>query len=284
MYKDHSQLRIEDFVFLYGKRLGETGHIGSLGRGGGAVRGPVCEQRPPGPSGAYGAGSAADPAAAEVQRHMAGETYRQESVSAIFHWDEKYGPCPFGASTPVAFRKRFSEKDMAALLETSVPKEEKKDDSDDGNDPPNSGTLILDATCCPADIAYSQDVDLLNQARETVEKTADELCEQTARKKPRMYRRCARRDYLRLSKSRKRSAKAVRTAVRKQLQYICRDVSYVVELVQNGAELSQMQADRLNVVTTVYEQQRILFETGTHSIPRMGRSQGRTADCKSSPP
>ncbi len=34
---------------------------------------------------------------------------------------KEYGPCPFGASTLVAFRKRFSEEDMAALLEASVP-------------------------------------------------------------------------------------------------------------------------------------------------------------------
>jgi len=83
-----------------------------------------------------------------------------------------------------------------------------------------------------------------------------------------MYRKRARIDYLRLVKSKKRSAKTVRTAVRKQLQYIRRDVGYVVELIQNGAELSQKQADRLNVVTTVYEQQRIMFEAGTHSIPQ----------------
>ncbi len=133
---------------------------------------------------------------------------------------KEYGPCSFGASTLVAFRKRYSEEDMAVLLEASVPKPEVekrtiKVDPDDKNDPPNSGTLILDATCCPADIAYPQDADLLNQARETVEKTVDELCEQTGQKKPRMYRKCARKDYLRLSKSKKRSAKSVRTAVRK---------------------------------------------------------------------
>ncbi len=181
---------------------------------------------------------------------------------------KEYGPCPFGASTLVALRKRFSEEDMAALLETSIPKEKEKDDADEDNDPPNSGTLILDATCCPADIAYPQDVNLLNQARENVEKAVDELCKQTGQKKPRMYRKCARKDYLRLSKSKKRSAKAIRTAVRKQLQYIRRDVGHVMELIQNGAELSKKQADRLNTVTTVYEQQRIMFESGTHSIPR----------------
>lgn len=47
-------------------------------------------------------------------------------------------------------------------------------------------------------------------------------------KKPRMYRRCARRDSLQLSKSKKRSAKTIRSAVQKQLQYIRRDVGYIV--------------------------------------------------------
>ena len=38
--------------------------------------------------------------------------------------------------------------------------------------------------------------------------------------------------------------------------------------MQNGAKLTQKQADRLNLVTTVYEQQRIMFDNGTHSVPR----------------
>jgi len=109
-------------------------------------------------------------------------------------------------------------------------------------------------------------VDLLNQAREKVKKTVDELCQQIGQKKPRMYRKRARKDYLRLSKSKKHTAKAVHFAVRKQLQYIRRDVGYVTKLVQNGAKLSQKQADRLNVATTVYEQQRSMFEFRTHSI------------------
>ena len=198
-------------------------------------------------------------------KHISENPYLQYFIGM-----KEYGPCPFGASTLVAFRKRFSEKDLAAILEASVPKKdaEKKADSDDGNDPPNSGTLILDATCCPSDIAYPQDIDLLNQAREKAERTVDELCETTGRKKPRMYRKRARRDYLRLSKSKKRSAKAIRSAVRKQLQYIRRDIGYVAGLVQNGAKLSAKQADRLNVLTTVYEQQRLMFESGTHSIPQ----------------
>ena len=103
---------------------------------------------------------------------------------------------------------------------------------------------------------------MLNQAREKAEKTVDELCEMTGQKKPRMYRKRARKDYLRLSKSKKRSAKTIRWAVRKQLQYIRRDIGYIAEMVQKGAKLSSKQAERLNIVTTVYEQQRIMFESG----------------------
>jgi len=44
-------------------------------------------------------------------------------------------------------------------------------------------------------------------------------------------------------------------------------VGYVTKLVQSGTQLSQKQADRSNVVTTVYEQQRIMFESKTHSVP-----------------
>ncbi|WP_300692551.1 hypothetical protein [uncultured Oscillibacter sp.] len=83
-----------------------------------------------------------------------------------------------------------------------------------------------------------------------------------------MYRKYARKDYLRLSNSKKRSGKTIRSAVRKQLQYIRRDMGYIAELVQKGTKLSPKQADRLNIVTTVYEQQRIMFDSGTHSISR----------------
>ena len=96
----------------------------------------------------------------------------------------------------------------------------------------------------------------------------DKICESTGEKKPRMYRKRARRDFLRLSKSKKRSAKAIRSASRKQLQYIRRDVGYIVQFVQNGVKLTEPQKNRMNLVTTVYERQRLMLESGIHSIPR----------------
>ncbi len=130
-------------------------------------------------------GALLDPAAAKccdewLVKHVGEDPYLQ-----FFIGMKEYGPCPFGASTLVAFRKRFSEADMAAILEASVPKQKNKEDpNDEEEDPPNSGTLILDATCCPADIAYPQDVDLLDQAREKVKKLWMSCASKPGRRSP----------------------------------------------------------------------------------------------------
>ena len=271
MYKDNSQMRIEDFVFPYGELDPDNDWVKLAA----LVPWDTAEER-------YAAQFTDNGAPAHPCRVALGALLIQRRLKCSDRWLVKhigenpylqffigmkeYGPCPFGASTLVGFRKRFREEDMAAILEASVPALEKKDDEED-DDSSNGGTLILDATCCPADIAYPQDISLLNQAREKLEQTVDEICKSTGRKKPRMYRQRARRDYLRLSKSKKRSARAIRSAIRKQLQYIRRDVGYIVQFVQNGVILTEKQKERLNLVTTVYEQQRIMFENESHSIP-----------------
>ena len=56
-----------------------------------------------------------------------------------------------------------------------------KDDPDEENNPPSSGTLALGASCCSANVTYLQDVNLPNQAQEKAEKTVDELCEKAGK-------------------------------------------------------------------------------------------------------
>ena len=134
---------------------------GSLGCGRGAVCSTIREQRPSGTPAQMALGVLLIQRRLKCSdqwlvKHIGENPYLQYSIGM-----KECGPCLFGAYTLVAFRKRFSEKALAALLEASVPKAEteEKDNSDDRNDPPNSGTLVLDATCCPADIAYPQDID-----------------------------------------------------------------------------------------------------------------------------
>ncbi len=59
----------------------------------------------------------------------------------------------------------------------------------------NRGQLILDATCAPVDINYSNDLGFLNKARVKIEKIIDTLYEPlkvNLDKKPKTYRNLAR--------------------------------------------------------------------------------------------
>ena len=87
----------------------------------------------------------------------------------------------------------------------------------------NKGTLLIDATCVPQNIAFSQDINLLNEARENLEGIIDTICYEYNEHRPRIYRINARKDYLSLAKSRKRTSKRIRKAIKQQLQYVRRN-------------------------------------------------------------
>src|SRR5690625_553223 len=68
------------------------------------------------------------------------------------------------------------------------------------------GRLQLDATVADQYIKYPTDLDLLNESREWAEKIIDEIYPKTfLEKKPRTYRRVARRDYLNIAKKKNKS-------------------------------------------------------------------------------
>ena len=69
----------------------------------------------------------------------------------------------------VHFRKRLSLESIGRINEQILKQkkeEPKAEEENDGDDPPNQGKLLLDASCAPADIRYPTDLNLLNQARE----------------------------------------------------------------------------------------------------------------------
>ena len=128
----------------------------------------------------------------------------------------------------------------------------------------NSGTLIIDATCAPQNIKYPQDINLLNEARE---KLIKKICKEQNWYVPRMYCKNARKDYLALAKCKKRPAKKVRAAIRKQLNYVYRDLGYIEWfLEQDDVELSAKDEAMLDVIYMVYEQQLYMYENKTHCV------------------
>ena len=138
--------------------------------------------------------------------------------------DEKL---PFDPSLMVYFRKRLTPEVLGEInemivrdaKERQVKEAESKDDDDDSDGQPgtggNSGTMIVDATCAPSNIRYPQDVSLLNEARENAETLLDVLHDPADGKKPRTYRKRARKDYLKYTRCRKHTAKMTRKAIGK---------------------------------------------------------------------
>ena len=170
---------------------------------------------------------------------------------------------PFDASMMTHFRKRISPEmiqrinDLVfapeAVASTDNPEEDDSVNQEDSEDPlsaqpteksENRGTLILDATCCPADIHYPTDVGLLNHARELVEKMID-LLYPAARdlypEKPRTYRQQARKRYL----------------------------AYIKKMVAHGVSLSLLGNDlyrKLLVIQELCRQQWDMYVRKSHQI------------------
>ena len=276
MYRMNRQMRIEDFVFPYGE-LDKNNEWVKL-----AELVPWDEAEEAYAKQFVNNGHPAHPARVALgaliikQRLKCSDEWTVRHVSEnpylqyFLGLKEYTSKCPFSASTMVEFRKRFPPEAIATLLAASAPKEEHDDhnDKNGGNSDENKGTLIMDATCCPADISYPQDFQLLNEAREKLEHIVDVYCKAHKLKKPRMKRRAARRDYLNLSKCKKRTAKKLREGVRKQLQYIRRDIAFIVDIIQNTSlKVSEKVANLLNTITTLYEQQLYMYENRVHTVP-----------------
>ena len=175
---------------------------------------------------------------------------------------------PFVPSLLVEFRKRLTadilEDINEMMIQFNLPENDEEDNSDNnsqsgGEDAEskesekskaeNKGTLILDATCAPQNISYPQDINLLNEARENLESIIDDICYTYNFYKPRMYRQNARKDYLNLAKCKKRTKKKIRKAIKQQLQYIRRNLSYIdMFVLANGVVLPEKQVKRLTFI------------------------------------
>ena len=216
---------------------------------------------------------------------------------------------PFTPVALVKFRKRFNAKRLAKINERILlaeteqkarHKELEKEHDDDHHDDDqngsekmevseseekkieptaaseeklNQGTLILDATCTPADLRYPTDLGLLNEAREKLDEIIDTLHTGNGKeeRRPRTYRQKARKDYLNVSKQRSPRKNQLRQAIKKQLQYCRRNLRIVERMLgQPAAEqavLSRRQEKLLTVIQKLIQQQTTMYKTKSHRIP-----------------
>ena len=217
---------------------------------------------------------------------------------------------PFTPVAMVKFRKRFNSKRMAKVNELILQAEAEQqavsaiadeaenttNDNDDDNEnkpsgpstgdaevaqteeptepKPNQGTLILDATCTPADVRFPTDVGLLNEAREKLDEMIDILHQGMGKqeKRPRTYREIARKRYLTLSKQRSPKGKQIRKAVKQQLQYTKRNLRIVEKLLDKSSKqiqpsgLNQRYMKLLSTIRILISQQTAMYQTRSHRI------------------
>jgi len=189
---------------------------------------------------------------------------------------------PFVPSLMVEFRKRFSEEVIWEINEDTFrplarqgmtpPKKDDKGDKDDDNKkgPPNQGTLILDATCTPADIKYPRDIDLCDTAREATEAAVETMhvAEVGKKVKPRLDKKKAKKEYQKVAKAKKNSAAQFRKAIRKQLYYIRRNLGYIEQQKASGLYdlLTDRQKALLEVIIKLYEQQKYMLDNRVNRV------------------
>lgn len=183
---------------------------------------------------------------------------------------------PFDSSMMTHFRKRFNAQnisDIDELLHSATRKAQADSDDDFNDEPPsNKGSLIVDASCVPADIHYPTDLGLLNKAREKAEEMIDILWRHRSnvdkKLKPRTYREEGRKSFLGVVLQKRASKKKVRQALDKQLNCVRRNLNSINEL-KKYAKLSLLKPTLyrdLLVISTLYQQQKYMYDSKKKSV------------------
>jgi hypothetical protein len=164
----------------------------------------------------------------------------------------------FDPSMMVLFRRRFPANIMNEVNDeihrrSSLNQKPPEDGS-------NNGELILDATVAPADIRYPNDVSLLDECRENVEKAIKECWDQISKHFGHMLpynKQRARAHFLAFAKSKRRSKAKVYKARKKQLNYVALALERLGELLlEEGVKLREFWVGRLEVIKEIVKQQK----------------------------
>lgn len=163
--------------------------------------------------------------------------------------------------------------------ETKKPAKKVTDDECLGNlqkegltpDIEKKGHVKVDGTCCPVEVRYPCDLDILNDCRENLERIIGIVYKSLNLKMPRTYKHEARKEYLQLkTKKLMRNSKNMRKGIKTQLGYVKRDLGYLEAVLEkHPTALSSLKRRDLELYETIqvaYEQQRSMFESGTHSV------------------
>lgn len=138
---------------------------------------------------------------------------------------------------------------------------------------PNQGKLKLDASIADQYITAPNDLKLVNRAREETERLVDVLYKKGSfDKKPRTYRRNARKEYLAVAKKRNKTKRELRVNLGKQIRYVKRNIATIekmldkVEKEGDGRFPLKHRDQRIFwVIQHIFDQQNYMYQNKVHS-------------------
>jgi transposase, IS5 family len=205
---------------------------------------------------------------------------------------------PFDASLFVEFRSRMGIEQINAInvrihtlyqditekaSSTKTKKDEPNNDRGTGRQPADTapdeeqpaepvthkGRVLFDATACPQDIAYPTDLGLLSEAREKSQELIDVIYKKALHfKKPRTYRKEARKQFLKIAQKKSKSRQEIRKGVGKQLRYLARNLKSIDKLLDKCAvfPLDHREQKYLMVIHLLYQQQKKMYDANERSV------------------
>ncbi|RPJ74992.1 MAG: IS5 family transposase [Alphaproteobacteria bacterium] len=177
-------------------------------------------------------------------------------------------------------KKNKKDKGQESTCETSIkPEQSEQEKSQDraatvevrgGEEIKNHGRMIIDASVANQAIKYPTDLELLNDSREISEKLIDGMYKKgMTTKKPRTYRRKARKEFLVIAKKKKKTRMEIRKAMRKQLGYVGRNLKSIEKMLGKSIDqkfpLSKKEQKQLWVISEIYRQQKEMYDSREHS-------------------
>jgi IS5 family transposase len=121
--------------------------------------------------------------------------------------------------------------------------------------------LLADATVFPEEIKFPTDVGLLNDVRRWLVGTIKRLGG-----KVRTYRRKADKEYLRFSKTKRKTKKIIGRAKKAMLQYVRRNIRQLETLLQKPLKVETKILEWLAVSKAIFRQQREMYRTRANRI------------------
>jgi hypothetical protein len=112
-------------------------------------------------------------------------------------------------------------------------------------------------------------LDLLSDSREKAEELIDFLYHPSLHgAKPRTYRRTTRKCYLQVAQKKNKFRKVIRQAIRRQLQFLKRDIAGINRLLDAYERLpfDKYQLKYFYVIHTLYSQQLEMYRAGKHTV------------------